>query len=172
MPKNIVQKKIYWSDVYKAANGFEIDISNSLVGPLFTEISIRPTEKEDFENAVRVIGRFCSLFGKFEYLYDTILYKNKATAFDFTELLKTKIRVENALMEAYEANYIPMFEFKRNALLSNSGIGLLHNKFKTHLDNCIHNANIQISHQTYIKGHFLRDHSDFLEQKRLELFSK
>jgi hypothetical protein len=166
-----MNKTFYWADVYKAANGFEIE-NNTLVSPLFTEISIRPKDKDEFEKAVRVVGKFCSLYGKFEYIYDTIMYKNKATAFDFTELLKTKIRVENALMEAYEANYIPMFEFKKNAILSNSGIGLLHNKFKLHLENCIHNANIQISHQTYLKAHHLHESSEFLDKKREELMGR
>lgn len=165
------KNKIFWGDVYKAATGLDVDVSNTYIAPLFTEIAIRPSEKSEFEKAVRVIGRFCNMFAKFEYLYDSIMYKGTANPGEFSVLLKTKIRVENALMKAYDANYIPMFDFKRNSVLSNSGIGLVHNKFKAHLENCIHNANLQLSHQRYVDGTRLHATSSFLDEKRKEISS-
>lgn len=171
MPFPNRKQTITWAQVYKAATQLDIQL------PLFHELKIRPSDPDEFKRAVRKIGVFCASYAKFKYLYDKIMYwrykdivKTPSVIMQkFNKLIRLKIKIKDDLFDAYDANYIPMFEFHKNNVLSNTGIGLLHSNFIRHLADCIHNANIASSHIIHLYGRERYVTHEFLEQKKKEL---
>jgi hypothetical protein len=166
-----MKQKVAWAQVFKAATGLETTES------LFHELYVRPSDKHEFERAVRKIGKFCEAYAKFKYLYDKIYfwkYKNIAKPPSyimrrFNKMIHLKIDIKDTLFDAYDANYIPMFEFHKNNVLSNTGIGLLHKNFVKHLEDMIFNANLFSSHIIHLYGRERYDAHSMLERKRKEL---
>lgn len=164
-------KKVTWAQVYKAATGLEINL------PLFHELTVRPSDKREFEEAVRSIGLFCAAYSKFKYFYDQLFYwkynniakEPSLVTRKFHKIIRLKIKIKDKLFDAYDANYIPMLEFHKNNILSNTGIGLLHSNFVKHLNDLVFNANLATSHIIHLYGRERYDAHSILEQKRKQL---
>jgi hypothetical protein len=171
MVSRVNARKVTWAQVYKAATGLEISQT------LFHELTVRPSDKREFEEAVRSIGEFCSCYARFKYLYDQIMYWKynnipKEPSFitqKFHKLLRLKIKIKDKLFDAYDDNYIPMLEFHKNNILSNTGIGLLHSNFVKHLNDLVFNANLACSHIMHLYGRERYDAHCLLEDKRKKL---